>query len=1075
MARANPPTSVLPGVPGKILNEVAFRHTLRRATLTLLVALVVPLIVSLGLVGFLSRSAHWVDHTDRVIAAANAAEKFLVTMQSGFRGYRLMKDPRLLIPYATARDALEPQLLELTQLVSDNPRQRERVAQFQIDATAWTKRTEESLARIKAGGTPDSELTYLLASRKMIDTALTNGNALINEEEQLRILRQNTLDRVVTSLAVLFSISSLVGIPALAFWLQRLLRTIGHSYQASLNAATRRASELQVTISSIGDAVVATDAEGRVNFLNPVAEVLMGWSSAEAHGRKLREVFEIFHEGTGAPAENPVERALRENRVVGLANHTVLRSRGGREYPIEDSAAPIRGQAGEVLGVILVFHDVGAKRQTERLLEQSERRLAFLNDLGEATRSLVEPVEIMQVSTRLLGTHLQVSRCAYADVVAGTNRFSILEDYTKNCESTKGDYSLELFGPHAAGEMDAGRTLVLKNVETELAEDTGAVMFRAIAVKAIVCRPLIKQGQLRAMMAVHQTTPRQWTEAEIKLVDDVAERCWSTIERARAETAVRAAKAQAEEAARNVAESAERFQLISGMVSLQFWTAKPGGDLDFANRECAEYFGADLQRDVLGSAWGQFVHPQDLPVALKCWQSALSTGERYEVEFRLRHRSGLYRWFLVRAVAMRDNQGAVAKWFGTNTDIDDLKLAQAAAEQSSRAKGDFLAALSHELRTPLTPVLMTAAALREDERLPADVREQLGMMERNIGLEARLIDDLLDLTSIERGKLHLRAAPCDAHSLIGLAVEIVRDDALTKGISIERNFRAGRSGLVADPSRFQQVIWNLLRNAVKFTPRGGLITISTSEKNNGEGLPWLQISVSDSGIGIPPDMLERIFRPFDQGGLAGDHRFGGVGLGLAIARAVVDLHGGRISASSEGPNLGSTFVVELPGATPPPHGVSDPSQLSLPIGSGSIPPISLSPAPARPSLRLLVVEDHEATLQVLLRLLTREGHRVVSTRTIAEAFAAATVNTFDLVISDLGLPDGTGTELMQKLRSTYRLKGIALSGYGMEEDMARSRDAGFIAHLIKPVDFSQLKRALDTLNLDSLRPEILTD
>jgi nitrogen-specific signal transduction histidine kinase/ActR/RegA family two-component response regulator len=405
---------------------------------------------------------------------------------------------------------------------------------------------------------------------------------------------------------------------------------------------------------------------------------------------------------------------------------------------------------------------------------------------------------------------------------------------------------------------------------------------------------------------------------------------------------------------------------------------------------------------------------------------------------------------------MRDNEGAIVKWFGTNTDIHDLKTAQSDAERASRAKDAFLAALSHELRTPLTPVLMTAAALRGDERLPVDARDQLSMMERNIALEARLIDDLLDLTRISRGQLHLRSELCDAHSLIGLAVEIVRDDALAKGISLERKLRAQHSGLVADPARFQQVIWNLLRNAVKFTPRGGTIIIRTSDEGAAEEETRLRIEVADSGIGIDPTELEKIFLPFEQSGHPGDHRFGGIGLGLAIARAIVDLHGGTITAESSGPDRGSTFIVEIPGATIAPHGVADTPTL--------FPSLSADGTEAEGAedsiLRLLVVEDHESTLEVLARLLVREGHQVVATATLAAALEAAAKSPFDLVISDLGLPDGTGNELMEILRARYHLRGIALSGYGMEDDVARSRQAGFATHLTKPVDFRQLRRAL---------------
>lgn len=376
-----------------------------------------------------------------------------------------------------------------------------------------------------------------------------------------------------------------------------------------------------------------------------------------------------------------------------------------------------------------------------------------------------------------------------------------------------------------------------------------------------------------------------------------------------------------------------------------------------------------------------------------------------------------------------------------------LIAAKERAEIASRAKDNFLATLSHELRTPLTPVLMTAAALREDERLPEDVRAELGMIERNVALEARLIDDLLDLTRIAKGKLQLREEICDVHSLIGLVVEILRDEAQSKPVAIEVEMAARRSGLRGDPARLQQVFWNLLRNAIKFTPTGGRISIRTRDETDER----LRIEVSDTGVGIDAGALETIFRPFEQAGREGDHRFGGLGLGLAIARAIVDLHGGIIQAESRGPGEGATFVVELPRVADQAPGVTSSEQG----------PELEERIENTPSVRLLLVEDHEPTLAVLKRLLVRAGHQVVTAGSVASASAAAEAGRFDVVISDLGLPDGTGLEVMSRLRAIEpRLRGIALSGYGMEEDIRRSMEAGFSAHLVKPVDFDQLRRAL---------------
>lgn len=384
---------------------------------------------------------------------------------------------------------------------------------------------------------------------------------------------------------------------------------------------------------------------------------------------------------------------------------------------------------------------------------------------------------------------------------------------------------------------------------------------------------------------------------------------------------------------------------------------------------------------------------------------------------------------------------------------EQLRSATQTAEDANRAKDDFLAALSHELRMPLTPVLLTAAALREDLRLPADVRERMGMIERNITLEARLVDDLLDLTKISHGKLLLRTESCDAHFLIMLAVEIVRAEAAEKEIAIELILTAPLSGITADSARFQQVIWNLLRNAVKFTPRGGRVSIRTdnvSPAHNRDG-SWLRISVTDTGVGIDPAGLKRIFLPFEQGDHAGEHRFGGIGLGLAIARAVVVLHGGGIDAESAGINRGSTFVVTLPGAGRPP---------AAPAASSSTP--ARGPDKVRP-LRLLLVDDHLSTLKTLSLVLRRDGHQVASASSVAGALELAAGATFDLVISDLGLPDGSGTELMAKLRDNHGLRGIALSGYGMEDDLARASAAGFIKHLVKPVAIADLRHALASL------------
>ncbi|MDB6167801.1 MAG: domain S-box [Verrucomicrobia bacterium] len=1053
---------LLPDSEGRMHEDkTRFRRRLREATATLALALAVPIVVLVAVVAFLYRSAGWVDHSDRVISEAYQMEKLATTMQNGFRGYRLAGDPRELEPFSAARAAIAPRMRELEALTVDNPSQVRALEELRAQIDACLRVIDGELEGIGTGRREVRDAGFMRLTAPLFRAIQTTLDQMIFREEMLRNVRERNLERLVIAVALLFAFAALAGVPLLASWLRRELRGVTKAYQDALIAAERRAGELQVTLRSIGDAVIATDAEGRVEFINPVAEHLTGWSTSDAKGRLLPEIFDIFDEHAGARAENPAERVLRDRVIAGLANHTVLRARNGTRRTIEDSAAPIRGHAGEIRGVILVFHDVSTKREKERLLEESEERFRVLSAFGDATRPLLDPAEIMIIATRLLGSHLNVTRCGYAEVEPDGEHFHILHDYTNGCPSTVGSYRLSRFGKHAARELRAGRTLVLHDVAVELGAEARLPL--AIGMRAIICFPLIKAGALRAMVAVQQSTPRRWLPAELRLLSEFVERLWSTVERARAEQSTKEAAHRAEESARHEAEVAERFRLVAQMVALQVWTANVEGGLEYANQECALYFGTDVQQEILGRTWRRLVHADDQELVATAWRASLATGDRFEMEFRLRRHDGEFRWFLARAQALRDPGGRIVRWFGTNTEIDALKRAQAEAERASRSKDNFIATLSHELRTPLTPVLMTAAALRDDEQLPAETRSQLGMIERNIALEARLIDDLLDMTTITKGKMRLRAQLSDIHALIGLAVEIVRDEANAKEVTIDRRMDAARSGLRVDPARFQQVIWNLLRNAVKFTPRGGRISVETRDVDGADGSPWLAVEICDTGIGINPTEVERIFEPFEQGGRTGDHRFGGLGLGLAIARAIVTLHGGRIRARSEGQNTGAAFLIELPGAVEAPKGQMVRSDSNSPLPETT--PAPGAGARREPALRLLLVEDHDATLQVLARLLGGIGHRVTSARSLAEALEAAGKDRFDLVISDLGLPDGTGDELMMKLRELYGLKGVALSGYGMEDDLVRSREAGFVAHLIKPVDFGQLRRVIaDAIN-----------
>jgi len=362
-------------------------------------------------------------------------------------------------------------------------------------------------------------------------------------------------------------------------------------------------------------------------------------------------------------------------------------------------------------------------------------------------------------------------------------------------------------------------------------------------------------------------------------------------------------------------------------------------------------------------------------------------------------------------------------------------------QEASKAKDQFLAALSHELRTPLTPVLMCAAALEQDNAMLPEFREQLGMVRRNVELEARLIDDLLDLTRVAHGKLELHRAVADIHSLLTHTEQIVRSTALSKSVNLRLTLDATSHHVMGDAARLHQVFWNVLKNAIKFTPAGGQIIARTTNPGPGR----ICFEVRDTGIGIDPKVLPSIFSAFVQGDRSSVQASSGLGLGMSIAKSIIELHGGNIRAHSAGPGTGATFTIELDTTT------ADTENAWTPVTASS----------AGRVYRLLVVEDHPPTLEVLARLLRKQGHEVSTAATVEAALALASQHAFDLVISDIGLPDGNGVDLMIQLTRDYGLRGIALSGYGMEEDLERTKRAGFIAHLVKPIDFERLNHVLE--------------
>ena len=399
--------------------------------------------------------------------------------------------------------------------------------------------------------------------------------------------------------------------------------------------------------------------------------------------------------------------------------------------------------------------------------------------------------------------------------------------------------------------------------------------------------------------------------------------------------------------------------------------------------------------------------------------------------------------------ALRDDAGKIRGFSKVTRDITDqirsreFEAEKIAAQKASKAKDDFLAALSHELRTPLTPALAAATYLQDNaEKLPPEFVEDVEIIKRNVQLQARLIDDLLDLTRIARGKLHLELEDCDAHTIIKNAIEMADSAIEAKQLNVSTQLEAKEYHIMADCIRLQQVFWNLINNAVKFTAQGGQIAIRTFNDKSKR----FHFEITDTGIGIEPQRLASLFQPFEQADPSVSRQFGGLGLGLAISKRLVDLHHGRIEGESRGRSFGATFKVTLD---------------TLLQGSAAIGPNHRVGGKTPKPLRILLVEDHQDTRRTLSRLLTHFGHNVVTADNVEGAMAIMASDNIDAVLCDIGLPDGSGYEVAAQARANGGIKTIALTGFGTEQDVQRSKEAGFDFHLVKPINFQELQTVLD--------------
>jgi PAS domain S-box-containing protein len=820
----------------------------------------------------------WVLHSHQVREQTDALMRDLLDAETGQRGYVLTGEPAYLAPYERGRLAATSDLDRLRALMADSPEQLARLDR--IEALVQEKIAElTGIVAVRRAHGLDAALPLVTndVGQELMDRIRARVDELQNEES--RLLRErlaaaaDSRSRLQTLLvaAALFGVA-LVGV--VLFW---------------LNAATRRrlAAErelaeseerLHVTLRSIADGVIATDARGHIVFMNAVAEAATGWSEAEAHGRHLDEVFVVVDEATRAPVESPVAKVLRAGAVVGLANHTVLRRRDGSELPIDDSGAPVREADGEIMGVVLVFRDV------------TERRENALNR------------------------------------------------------------------ERAAGE-------------------------------------------------------RRWRE---------------------------------------LAESLPQI----------VWTCRADGACDYLSPQWLTYTGVGLAEQ-LGYGWLDAVHPDDRDLTMSRWRAAVAATAPFRAEHRLRRHDGTYRWMDARAVPLADADGTV-RWFGTSTDVTEPKEADADRERLLRdadraradaeearalavsanvAKDQFLAVLSHELRSPLNAMMAWLGLLKRGALQGGDLTRAVTTIERNVRLQAQLIDDLLDVSRIVSGKLSLESQRVDLGAVVQTAVEDARQAAVAKRVALEADITLLDHAVVGDSQRLRQVVSNLLTNAIKFTPSGGWIGVTMHERD-GQAL----IEVRDTGTGIAPDFLPHVFDRFRQADETSTRTHGGLGLGLSIVRHLVELHGGTVGVTSDGPGRGACFQVRLP---------MDRAPLTrLPVLAGSAATNGAAPDVLH-GVRVMLVEDDDDTREALSAVLAAHGARVLATASVGEALRLLNDGHGlpDVVLSDIAMPVRSGLDLIRELRATHgrAVPALALTGHASHNDRREALEAGFDDHVAKPI------------------------
>ena len=947
----------------------------------------------------LKEDANQVAHTYEVLELSGDTLLALVDAETGARGFVITGQEEFLQPYDLSLVTLGRKFARLKELTKDDASQQARIQKLEGLAAERLRLLKETIALRRESAKDAGALVATGTGRAQMDLIRREIQEFKQVEADFLTTRKSASAatyRAAVTTGVVTALLELSLVGAFVWLIHRSQRASEKAAEILLQSERR----FRAIVNSSFQYTGLLDAEGRMLEANQ--------TSLDAVGTTADAVVGTFFWATPWWSTSPeVQEQVREGTRRAAAGEfvrfeTKSRMKDGAEGFVDFSITPIRDEHGKVVLLVPEGRDItDIKRADEALRESSH----FLQRVTTVTPSVVYTMDIIDL--RITWINAQVAP------VMGYSVEEVLE--------MGSSFILRVMHPDDLLRMPAHFEQLARSADGELVE--------------IEYRLRHPDGTWR-WFGGRKTPFTRDADGNVREVigtsSDISER---------------------KKAAEALHQNAELFSTLIAQAPMGTYVVDAQFRVHQVNAEALPVFaavqpviGRDF-REVLNVLWGPEVGGRCADI----FRLTLETGERYVSPRFTEMRNDLgieqtFEWQTQR-VSFPDGRYGVACYFNEVTErelaSDKLREAKEIAEAANRSKDRFLAVLSHELRTPLTPVLMTVAALEHDPGLRRDVREEMSMIRRNIELETKLIDDLLDVSRIASGKLELRTEPLDLNGAVLHVCAMCRPQLLDQEIQLTLDLCEDVGFISADPARFEQVLWNVLKNAVKFTPLKGAIRIASKRLSPER----VEVRITDTGAGIAADVLPRIFDAFEQGDALITRQFGGLGLGLAISKALVDLHGGSICAESGGAGHGATFIIEVPGI---------PSPLK----------VEASDTPAEPeriktrALRLLIAEDHADTARSLKIILTQEGFTVTTAGSIASALALAKTQTFDILVSDLGLPDGSGHELMTKIQDIQQLRGIAMSGYGMEEDVRQSLAAGFSEHLVKPVKIPRLIEAI---------------